>query len=309
MQYFNIQVASQLSGVASATIRAWEKRYNAVVPERGDNKHRLYSEKDIEKLTLLFHLTDAGQSIGKIAHLEVSELKDVYATVMQKPFNGQRIANNSVGDVDYDKILNGFYIALAAYKIDIISHEFEKARAILSPKDLCLNLLVPLFREIGKKVERGELNIAQEHTLSALVSFHIGQSIGQHYQNKALRKELIIISTPEGELHELGILASALLCVHHNIKFIFMGSSLPSASIAEAANALEASAVLLGVTRQDMTDSRALENYLNDLSGRLKKSAIWVGGNLKSLTQSNLEKKKIPFFLSLHALDEFLEKF
>ena len=50
MQYFNIQVASQLSGVASATIRAWEKRYNAVVPERGDNKHRLYSEKDIEIL-------------------------------------------------------------------------------------------------------------------------------------------------------------------------------------------------------------------------------------------------------------------
>ena len=56
MQYFNIQVASQLSGVASATIRAWEKRYNAVVPERGDNQHRLYSEKDIEKLALLFKI-------------------------------------------------------------------------------------------------------------------------------------------------------------------------------------------------------------------------------------------------------------
>jgi len=71
MQYFNIQVASQLSGVASATIRAWEKRYNAVVPERGDNKPRLYSEKDIEKLALLFLLTEVGQSIGTIAHLDI----------------------------------------------------------------------------------------------------------------------------------------------------------------------------------------------------------------------------------------------
>jgi DNA-binding transcriptional MerR regulator len=79
MQYFNIQVASQLSGVASATIRAWEKRYNAVIPDRAENKHRLYSEKDIEKLALLFKLTELGQGIGKIAHLDLNELKDIYS--------------------------------------------------------------------------------------------------------------------------------------------------------------------------------------------------------------------------------------
>ena len=52
MQYFNIQIASQLSDVAAATIRAWEKRYTAVVPSRAENGHRLYSETDIEKLSM-----------------------------------------------------------------------------------------------------------------------------------------------------------------------------------------------------------------------------------------------------------------
>jgi DNA-binding transcriptional MerR regulator len=85
MQYFNIQVASQLSGVASATIRAWEKRYNAVVPERADNKHRLYSEKDIEKLAVLFRLTEVGQSIGKIAHLDLEKLKIIYTSLLHRP--------------------------------------------------------------------------------------------------------------------------------------------------------------------------------------------------------------------------------
>jgi len=52
MSQYNIHIASQLSGVAAATIRAWEKRYKALVPDRADNGHRLYSDIDIEKLTI-----------------------------------------------------------------------------------------------------------------------------------------------------------------------------------------------------------------------------------------------------------------
>ena len=75
MSLFNIHIASQLSGVAAATIRAWEKRYNVLTPQRADNGHRLYSEPDIEKLSILQQLTRQGLSIGKIAGLTNDELK------------------------------------------------------------------------------------------------------------------------------------------------------------------------------------------------------------------------------------------
>lgn len=311
MQYFNIQVASQLSGVASATIRAWEKRYNAVVPERADNKHRLYSEQDIEKLALLYRLTEVGQSIGKIAHLDLSELKNIYSSLMHKPYDELQVVTPHHERIDYDKILGSLYIALSAYKLDIISHELEKAKSLLTPRELCLNILIPLFHEIGHKVDRNELSFAQEHTLSAIVSFYIGQMIGQHYQKKTLKENLLLISTPEGELHEIGILASALLCVHYGIKFIFLGANLPAASIAEAANALKPKAILLGVTKgHEITDKRNLEDYLSDLSVQLKvNSEIWVGGNLKPYVKVELEKRKIPFFSSLQAFDEFIQTF
>lgn len=308
MQYFNIQVASQLSGVASATIRAWEKRYNAVVPERGDNKHRLYSEKDIEKLALLFRLTEFGQSIGKIAHLDLEELKKIYSSLMHKPYEELQVVTPHHERIDFDKILNSFYIALAAYKLDIISHELEKAKTLLSPRDLCLRLLVPLFHEIGHKVARNELTIAQEHTLSAIFSFHIGQMIGIHYQKPHLKEDLVLITTPEGEMHEIGILASALLCVHHGIKFIFLGANLPAKSLAEAANALSAKKILLGTIKgHEISDHSTLEEYLSDLQNHLQaKSQILVGGNLKPYIRSELEKRKIPFFPSLQAFDEYL---
>lgn len=310
MQYFNIQVASQLSGVASATIRAWEKRYNAVIPERAENKHRLYSETDIEKLAVLFRLTELGQSIGKIAHLGLDDLKEVYTRLLHRPYDELQVVTPYHDKIDTEKMLGSFYLALSAYKLDIISHELEKAKSILSPRDLCLNVLVPLFQEIGTKVARGELSIAQEHTLSALVRFYLGQMIGQHYQKALMRNDLILIATPEGELHEIGILGSALICVHYGVRFIFLSTNLPALSLAEAANALNPRAILLGSTRYEISPTMNLDDYLKSLRTYLTTSTdIWLGGNLRPYMHTDLGKKKIQFFPSLHSFDEFLSTF
>lgn len=311
MQYFNIQVASQLSGVASATIRAWEKRYKAVVPERGDNKHRLYSESDIEKLSLLFKLTEYGQSIGKIAGLSLPELKELFSQLSHRPYEDMQVGQIESTTVDFDKMLSSFHIALSAYKLDIISHEMEKAKTALSPRDLCLKVIVPLFHEIGNKVSREEISIAQEHTLSAIFSFHIGQMIGQHYQRKNLKEDLVLITTPEGEMHEIGILASALLCVHYGVKFIFLGANLPANSLAEAANALKPRAILLGTIKgHEISESKTLDEYLKELKNKLSvKPEIWVGGNLRPYVRTELEKMKIPFFPSLDAFDQHIQNF
>jgi DNA-binding transcriptional MerR regulator len=307
MQYFNIQVASQLSGVASATIRAWEKRYNAVVPDRAENKHRLYSEKDIEKLALLYKLTELGQSIGKIAHLELEELKEIYSTLLHRPYDERHVVTPHHEKVDYDKILASFHLALEAYKLDIISHELEKAKNLVTPRDLCLNILIPLFEQIGQKVERGEFTIAQEHTLSAIVTSHVGMMIGHHYQRMTAGNELILITTPEGEQHQIGILGAALLCVHYSVKFIYMGASLPSTSLAEAANALHPTGVLIGTTRFQLDDQNTLETYVNDLRHQLHVSTnVMIGGNLKGASKTDLERQKLQYFPTLQALDEFL---
>jgi len=309
MQYFNIQVASQLSGVAAATIRAWEKRYNAVVPERAENKHRLYSENDIEKLAILFSLTEVGQSIGKIAHLDLSELKDVYTRLLHRPYEERQVVTPHHEHVDTQKMLSSFFLALSAYKLDIISHELEKAKSLLPPRDLCLKILIPLFQEIGNKVAKNDLTIAQEHTLSALVRFYLGQMIGQHYQKTLLRDDLVLITTPEGETHEIGILGAALLCVHYGIKFIFLGANLPAASLAETANALGAKVILLGTTKYDSTSEKNLNDYLSSLKLEADNVEVWVGGNLKPSIRGALEKKKIRFFPSLDSLDAHLENF
>ena len=46
----NLKAVSVETGLSPATLRAWERRYGLVKPERSLGGHRLYSEHDIEVL-------------------------------------------------------------------------------------------------------------------------------------------------------------------------------------------------------------------------------------------------------------------
>ena len=69
-----IQVVNRRTGLSSDVIRVWEKRYQAVISHRNETNRRLYSDKDIDKLTLLKRAIAAGRRIGDIAALPYDDL-------------------------------------------------------------------------------------------------------------------------------------------------------------------------------------------------------------------------------------------
>ena len=76
---FSIQAAAERSGLTPHVIRAWERRYRAIEPERSPGKHRLYSESEIERLAMLNRAVRSGHRIGKIATLPTEQLRDLVA--------------------------------------------------------------------------------------------------------------------------------------------------------------------------------------------------------------------------------------
>ena len=48
-----IKVVENRTGLTAHTIRVWEKRYEVVAPGRSSGGHRLYSDRDVERLMLL----------------------------------------------------------------------------------------------------------------------------------------------------------------------------------------------------------------------------------------------------------------
>lgn len=73
--YYKIGAVSRITGIGSETLRAWERRYEAVIPSRTESGDRNYSREDVAKLLLLKSLVDSGISIGTIAGLSAEQLK------------------------------------------------------------------------------------------------------------------------------------------------------------------------------------------------------------------------------------------
>ena len=64
-----IEVVAKRTGLTAHTIRAWEKRYGAVVPQRTPTNRRLYTSENIDRLLLLRRATILGRSIGQLGQL------------------------------------------------------------------------------------------------------------------------------------------------------------------------------------------------------------------------------------------------
>lgn len=81
---YNIGAIASLTGITPDALRVWEKRYGLIQPSRTSTGNRIYSEEDLTRLSLIKNLLDAGDSIGKLVSLDISELKKRVATLLHK---------------------------------------------------------------------------------------------------------------------------------------------------------------------------------------------------------------------------------
>jgi DNA-binding transcriptional MerR regulator len=66
---------ARLTGLGPELLRAWERRYGALRPVRLPSGHRRYSSLDVERVLAISRAVAAGHRLGKIAGLELDELR------------------------------------------------------------------------------------------------------------------------------------------------------------------------------------------------------------------------------------------
>ncbi len=310
MDYFNIQIASNLTGVSIHTLRAWEKRYHTVTPTRSQSGHRLYSEKDIKKLKALNNLCSFGHNIGSIANKNLNELEDLlYKHGVHEKVKTSEYPLKSRPE-QAKKILNHLLLALENYRLDIISHELYNLKMTLSLRELALNIISPLMGQVGKKVFENTLTIAQEHALSSVVRFHLGKFLYKSYSEKNKSGDLIIIATPENDYHEFGIILASLLCIHYERNFFYLGPSLPAETLSQATQSIKGTQIILGTTEATCpNDSPFLTDYINTVLSKInKKTKFFLGGPGFFDTTKFKKYDNFNYLPTLNHLDLFLQK-
>ncbi len=66
---YAIREVAEITGVKPVTLRAWQRRYNLVQPQRTEKGHRLFNDDNIETIREIQGWLAKGVSIGKVSEL------------------------------------------------------------------------------------------------------------------------------------------------------------------------------------------------------------------------------------------------
>lgn len=83
--YYTIKELEVLSNIKAATIRAWEKRFNLLNPERTGSNIRIYNPENLRRLLQIAFLANSGYKISKIATLSGDGIDEECKKEMIKP--------------------------------------------------------------------------------------------------------------------------------------------------------------------------------------------------------------------------------
>jgi methylmalonyl-CoA mutase cobalamin-binding domain/chain len=316
----SIKTVARQTGLSPHVIRAWEKRYQTVQPTRSEGKQRLYSAADIDRLTLLRQATEAGFSIGTIASIPVESLRSLLATsergatpvaasrgttseVLEgasrgaseaeevASLNGSDSARFSFGVADPSiegvfGFLEGAFEAVLRMDAAALEGLLERASVAMGQMRLLSELIVPLVERIGDGWLKGQVKVAHEHVATAVLRTFLGniaRPIALHP-----RAPVLVVTTPSGQLHELGAIIVAAAATGMGWRVVYGGACLPAEEIASMAIQQGARAVGLSVVHP--TDDPVLPQELKLLRRLLPGATrILVGGRASSAYQSGID--------------------
>ena len=267
-----IRTVANLTGVNPVTLRAWERRYNLVTPQRTPKGHRLYTEDDVELIRQVLDLLEQGIAISQVKPLleratdadkaaSLASTGDVWKNYQQKMLHAVEIFDEHALDSIYND-------ALSLYPVDVVNQR----------------LIFPLQRLLGERWEERDAGIAEEHFFSVYLRNKLGTRI--HHMNQRSSGPLLLLACLPGEYHEIGLLLFALATVNFGYRVLILGSNTPLEQLPRVLRQKPCAGIVLSGS---FRPSRSLfESELPDL---VKDSPVpvFVGGRSAARQQKKIE--------------------
>jgi DNA-binding transcriptional MerR regulator/methylmalonyl-CoA mutase cobalamin-binding subunit len=269
MNHYPIRAISELTGVPTTTLRAWERRYGLLKPSRTAKGHRLYSGEDIDLVKEIVKLLKSNHTISEAIRIiknpelnaiASSEVEGHWAVYQQRMLKSIESFNEQNLDSTYNE-------ALSIYPIDMVTRE----------------VIIPVLRVLGERWQERDAGIAEEHFFSAFLRNKLGARL--HHESHRSRGNKILVACLPGEFHELGILLFCIAAIGHGYQILYLGTNLPPSQLSKVVERTDVSAVLLSGTKTEL--------WQDDVEDELRK-------NIKSM--------KIPFMFGGELSEAYREK-
>lgn len=235
-----IREISRLTGINTVTLRAWERRYGLLKPQRTQKGHRLYSMEDVTRVKEIQTWLGRGLAIGKVNAILSAQSPELHDT-----------ANDSAWPVlqqQLDKIIGQFN-----------RHQLERALEELSslypPEMLADELFLPLITALKGDEASKPARLAFFKTVLAEHLY-----VMQYRQRQqATGMKILILSGAASELPIFPLLLNYGLVIN-NLRAEFL-HYLERQEALVVAEALDID--LLVICGYESLDASELQRYLN----------------------------------------------
>lgn len=270
---YTVKQVADLTGVAPATLRAWERRYAVVEPQRSSSRYRLYDDTDVRRLSRMAQLVRGGSPASLAATQVRGEAAEQEGTVEVRSADGP-----PVGDL---------ILAAQRYDQTLLTGVLDRAMAGTSFEHALEGWLMPALTELGRAWERGEVDVASEHFVSAAVHRRLSAAFDAAGLNEGA--PVVLVGLPPGALHQLGALAFSVCLRRQGIDVRFLGADVPLESWDHSVRTLRPAGVVVSVPMpQDASPAAELVALLTATHPAVR---VWVGGHG---TSSRTEELALP---------------
>ncbi len=255
---------SRRTGVGVDTLRAWERRYGLLRPERSPGGFRLYSPADERRVRAMRELIAGGVATGEAAR----SLLDAEAA---EPGAGASVdGSGAPAPATVAPAAGELAEALATLDDARANAILDRAGAALSLDALLADVMLAAMREIGRRWASGEVGIGEEHFASNLIRARL-VALARGWG--AGTGPLAVLACPPGEQHDLGLIAFGLALRARGWRIAYLGQDTPIESAAQTAERLDARLVVLAAATAD-----ALRPHVAELRGLAGLVALRLGG-------------------------------
>jgi MerR family transcriptional regulator, light-induced transcriptional regulator len=253
---FNTKAVVQQTGIAAPTLKAWERRYTILSPERARNDYRLYSERDIATVRWLKDRVDTGISISQaiaLFHHLAEEQNQLQKTISSQP------------DIQQAQVIDGevkAHISPAPYNMHFVKerlldafNELDEALAsrLMAPmlaiyplEQVCIDLITPTLWEIGRRWEQGRITVSVEHFASAFFQGLLTNLL--HALPPGNANPLVIACCAPGEAHALAPLILSLLLRRVGLHVAYLGQNIETQGLSQTARQLSPALICVSIT-------------------------------------------------------------
>jgi DNA-binding transcriptional MerR regulator len=243
---------SRRSGVSPELLRAWERRYGLLRPERSPGGLRLYSPADLERVRLMRgHLAD-GVAAAEAAALALRG--DAEATAPTSPA----------------ALRDELAAALDRFDEPRAQAVLDRLLAVTTVDTLLGHVVMPYLQELGERWEIGAASVGQEHFASGVLR---GRLLGLARGWGLGVGPAAVLACLPGELHDLGLIAFGLALRARGWRVVYLGPDAPIETVDDAGRELQADLVVLHAVSVERVRPVA-----GELRGLARRHNVALGG-------------------------------